>query len=138
MAALLTYVGRAWVFALVAVELASAVVPLALIAVIGALVARVSDGAAIALPLALLTVLLLLQQVLAPLRSAASYVASRRIDGALRGRVMATANRSVGIGPLEDGATQDRLFLAGGDIDSPTGSPRSGWQTTSWFSTVVG
>ncbi len=118
MAALLTYVGRAWVVALVAVELAAALVPLALVAVIGTLIGRVTSGAAIAVPLALLVALLLVQQALAPLRSAADYIATLRIDGALRARVMATANRSIGIAPLEDEATQDRLFLAGGDIDT--------------------
>ena len=102
---------------LVALELATALTPLAIIAVIGVLVGRVAGGAAIAGPLAALTGLLLLQQLVGPFRTAVAYRATRRVDGAVRGRVMAVADRSLGTAPLEDPDVLDRLELAGGTID---------------------
>lgn len=118
MVALLTYLGWKQTAVLVVVEVGAALVPLIVISVIGVLVGRVTEDGPIALPLATLVLLLLVQQALGPLRSALAYAATRRIDGALRARTMETANRSLGIAPLEDSATLDRLALAGGDIDT--------------------
>ena len=118
MVTLLTELGWSATATLVVVELAAALVPLVIIAVIGVLVGRVTDEAAIAAPLVALVALLLVQQGLGPLRSSLAYTASRRIDGAQRGRTMEAANRPLGIAALEDGAILDRLQLAGGDIDT--------------------
>ena len=116
-ARLLRHLGPGLLVPLVALELATAAIPLAIIAVIGVLVGRVAGGGAIAAPLAALTGLLLLQQLVGPFRTAVSYRATRRVDGVVRGRVMAVANRSLGTGPLEDPAVLDKLELAGGTID---------------------
>ncbi len=108
------------VVALVVLELGVAVVPLAVIAVIGVLVGRVVDGAGLermAVPLVGLGGLLLAHQLLAPLRAALAYRVTRHIDGVVRGRVAAAANLPTVLTPLEDPATLDRLVLAGGDID---------------------
>jgi ATP-binding cassette subfamily B protein len=117
-ARLLRHVGPGLLARLVALELATAGAPLAIIAVIGVLVGRVAGAGAIAGPLAALIVLLLLQQLIGPFRMAVAYRATRRVDGMVRGRVEAVANRSLGTGPLEDPAVLDQLELAGGTIDS--------------------
>ena len=114
---LLRHVGPGLLILLVALELATAGAPLAVIAVIGVLVGRVAEGGAIAGPLAALTGLLLLQQLVGPFRTAVAYRATRRVDGVVRARVMAVANRSLGTAPLEDPDVLDRLELAGGTID---------------------
>ena len=114
---LLRHVGPGLLIPLVALELATAATPLAIIAVIGVLVGRVAEGGAIAGPLAAVGGLLLLQQLVGPFRTAVAYRATRRVDGVVRSRVMAVANRSLGTGPLEDPAVLDRLELAGGTID---------------------
>ena len=118
LATLLRLAGRKPVAGLVAIELATAVLPLTVVLVVGRLVGRVVAGGAVAGPLAVLAGLLLVQQVLGPLRGAVSYRIERRIDGALRSRVMEAANRSPGIAPLEDPDVLDQLFLAGGEIDA--------------------
>jgi ATP-binding cassette subfamily B protein len=116
-ARLLQHVGPRLLVPLVGLELATALIPLGIIAVIGVLVGRVAEGGAIAGPLAGLTFLLLLQQLVGPVKSAVAYRATRRVDGVVRGRVMAVGNRSLGTGPLEDPGVLDRLELAGGTID---------------------
>jgi ATP-binding cassette, subfamily B, bacterial len=116
-ARLLRHVGPRLLVPLVALELATALMPLGIIAVIGVLVGRVADGAAIAGPLAGLTALLLLQQLVGPVKTAVGYRATRQVDGMVRTRVMAVGNRSLGTGPLEDPDVLDRLELAGGTID---------------------
>ena len=116
-AKLLRHVGPRLLLPLVALELATAVTPLAIIAVIGVLVGRVAEGGAIAGPLAALTALLLLQQLVGPFRTAVAYRATRRVDGVVRSRVMGIANRSLGTAPLEDPDVLNRLELAGGTID---------------------
>jgi ATP-binding cassette subfamily B protein len=113
----LRHVGPALLVPLLGLELATAVLPLAIIAVIGVLVGRVADGEAIAGPLTGLTIFLLIQQLVGPVRTAVAYRATRRVDGVVRARVMAVANRSLGTQPLEDPAVLDRLELAGGTID---------------------
>ena len=116
-ARLLRHVGPGLLIPLVALELAAALVPLAIIAVIGVLVGRVAEGGAIAGPLTGLTALLLVQQLVGPFRTALAYRATRRVDGIVRARVTAVANRSLGTAPLEDPRVLDRLELAGGTID---------------------
>ena len=102
---------------LVVLELATALIPLAIIGVIGVLVGRVAADGAIAGPLVALTLLLLAQQGVGPFRTAVAYRITRRVDGVVRGRVMDVANRSLGTAPLEDPGVLDRLELAGGTID---------------------
>ena len=116
-ARLLRHVGPALLVPLVVLELATAGAPLAIIAVIGILVGRVAEAGAIAGPLAALTALLLLQQLVGPFRTAVSYRATRRVDDVVRSRVMAVANRSLGTAPLEDPEVLDKLELAGGTVD---------------------
>jgi len=116
-ARLLRHVGPRLLIPLVAVELATAGAPLAIIAVIGVLVGRVAGDGAVAGPLAALTGLLLLQQLVGPFRAAVAFRAVRRVDGTVRGRVMEVANRSLSIAPLEDPDVLDRLELAGGTVD---------------------
>ena len=116
-ARLLQHVGPSLLVPLVVLELATAGAPLGIIAVIGVLVGRVAEGGAIAGPLAALTGLLLLQQLVGPFRTAAAYRATRRVDGVVRSRVMAVANRSLGTAPLEDSDVLDKLELAGGTVD---------------------
>ncbi|HEV2070212.1 MAG TPA: ATP-binding cassette domain-containing protein [Acidimicrobiales bacterium] len=114
---LLGYAGPGLVITLVFVELVQATLPLAVITVIGVLVGRVADGSPVALPLAVLSVLLLAQQLLAPLRSAVHFSVTRRVDGEVRSRAMEAACRPAGIAALEDPTTVDLLTLAGGNID---------------------
>jgi ATP-binding cassette subfamily B protein len=116
-ARLLRHIGPGLLAPLVALELAAAGAPLTIIAVIGVLVGRVAGGGAVAGPLSALTGLLLIQQLIGPFRTALAYRATRRVDTVVRARVMAVANRSLGIGPLEDPEVLDRLELAGGTID---------------------
>ena len=116
-ARLLRHVGPGLLVPLVVLELATAGAPLAIIAVIGVLVGRVAEAGAIAGPLATLTGLLLLQQLIGPFRTAAAYRATRRVDGVVRSRVMAVANRSLGTAALEDSDVLDKLELAGGTVD---------------------
>ena len=111
-AGLLGYASPALVTALVAVELVQAALPLAVITAIGVLVGRVADDGGVAVPLVLLSALLLGQQVLAPIRSAVQHSFTRRVDGEVRSRAMEAACRPPGIAPLEDPATVDRLTLA--------------------------
>lgn len=105
------------VAALVAVELVQAGLPLAVIATIGILVGRVVQGAAVVGPLAGLTVLLLAQQLVTPLRAAAQWSLSRRVDGEVRARTMAAACRPSGVGQLEDPETLDLLGLAAAKVE---------------------
>ncbi|MGI8984307.1 MAG: ABC transporter ATP-binding protein [Acidimicrobiales bacterium] len=102
---------------LVVLDLAGAGAPLAIIAVIGALVGRIATGGAVLGPLGTLTLLLLAQQLIGPLRAPVAYRATRRVDGVVRDRVTALANGWSGIAPLEDPDVLDRLELAGGTID---------------------
>ncbi len=116
-ARLLRHVGPGLLVPLVALELAAAFTPLGIIAVIGVLIGRVAEDGAIAGPLAALTGLLLLQQLIGPFRTSAAYRATRRVDGVVRARVMDVANGSLGTAPLEDPDVLDRLELAGGTVD---------------------
>ena len=116
-ARLLRHVGPRLLLVLLALELATALLPLAVIGVIGVLVGRVAEDGAFAGPLAALTGLLLVQQMVGPFRTALAYRATRRVDGVVRTRAMAVANRSLGTAPLEDPGVLDRLELAGGTID---------------------
>ncbi len=125
-ARLLRQAGPSLVAPLVLVEVALAVVPLAVISVIGVLVGRVADEASIAVPLAGLILLLLLQQGLGPVRAAIAYRTTRRVDGVVRARVMELANSSLGIAPFEDPVTLDRLELAGGTVDPYWGATPGG------------
>lgn len=63
------HAGPSLITRLVLLELAAAVLPLAVIGVIGVLVGRVTAGAAIAGPLAGLSLLLFLQQAIGPPRA---------------------------------------------------------------------
>jgi ATP-binding cassette subfamily B protein len=110
----------------VLLEVAVGVVPLAIIGAIGLVVGRVVDDAPVGGPLAVLSLLLLLQQALGPFRAAVAYRVTRRVDGVVRARVMELANRSPGIAPFEDPATLDRLELAGGIIDPFWGASPGG------------
>jgi ATP-binding cassette subfamily B protein len=115
---LLRHVGLGLLARLVALELAAAGAPLAIIAVIGVLVGRVAGAGAVAGPLAALVAVLLLQQLIGPFRTAVAYRVTRRVDGVVRARVTAVANRSLGTAPLEDPAVLDQLEVAGGTIDA--------------------
>ncbi|HJV08650.1 MAG TPA: ABC transporter ATP-binding protein [Acidimicrobiales bacterium] len=115
---LLRHAGLRLLAPLVALELATAGAPLAIIAVIGVLVGRVAGGGAVAGPLTALTLLLLVQQLVGPFRTAVAYRITRRVDGIVRSRVMELANRSLSTAPLEDPDTLNRLELAGGTIDA--------------------
>ena len=108
------------------VEAGVAIVPLLVIGVIGVVVGRVAGDGPIAGPLSMLCALLLLQQLLGPLRAAVAYRITRRVDGALRARVMEVANRSLSIAPFEDPETLDRMELAGGIIDNFWGASPGG------------
>ena len=116
-AELLGYAEAPLVIGLAMVELVQAMLPVAVITVIGVLVGRVVDGGSVAVPLSVLSVVLLTQQLLAPLRSAVHFSITRRVDGEVRSRAMEAACRPAGIGALEDHATVDLLSLAGGNID---------------------
>lgn len=105
------------VLALIGVELVQAVLPLGVIAVIGVLVGRVVEGGGIAVPLAGMSALLLVQQLVAPLRAAVQWSVIREVDGEVRSRAMEAACRPAGIASLEDSVTLDLLALAGGNID---------------------
>ena len=105
------------VLALIGVELVRAVLPLGVIAVIGVLVGRVLEGGGIAVPLAAMSALLLVQQLVAPLRAAVQWSVIREVDGEVRSRAMEAACRPAGIASLEDSVTLNLLALAGGNID---------------------
>jgi hypothetical protein len=130
-ARLLRHVGPRLLVPLVGLELTNALMPLGIIAVIGVLVGRVAEGGAIAGPLAGLSVLLLLQQLVGPVRTAVAYRATRRVDGVVRGRVMAVGNRSLGTAPLEDPGVLDRLEPPAGRSTS-TGTPRRAGRRWPW------
>ena len=117
MAELARLAGWRRVAGLAAVEVAGAGVPLAIVAAIGVLVGRVTTAAGIAVPLAVLSGLLLAQQLLVPVRAALAYRVTREIDGQVRARVAAAANRPPSVAALEDPEVLDRLVLAGGDTD---------------------
>ncbi len=123
---LLRHVGPSLIIRLVLVEAAVALVPLAVILAIGIVVGRVAGNESVGEPLALVTALLLLQQVLGPIRAAVAYRVTRRVDGVVRARVMEVANGSLGIAPFEDPATLDRLEVAGGIIDAFWGASPGG------------
>lgn len=125
-AQLLRHAGPRWITGLVVLEVAVALVPLAIISAIGILVGRVADDAPVGGPLALLASLLLVQQVLGPIRASVAYRVTRRVDGVVRAQVMELANRSVGIAPFEDPTTLDRLEVAGGIIDKFWGATPGG------------
>jgi ATP-binding cassette subfamily B protein len=114
---LLGYANPRLVLALIGVELVQAVLPLGVIAVIGVLVGRVVEGGGIAVPLAGMSALLLVQQLVAPLRAAVQWSVIREVDGEARSRAMEAACRPAGIASLEDSVTLDLLALAGGNID---------------------
>ena len=105
------------VLALIGVEVVRAVLPLGVIAVIGVLVGRVVEGGGIAVPLAAMSALLLVQQLVAPLRAAVQWSVIREVDGEVRSRAMEAACRPAGIASLEDSVTLNLLALAGGNID---------------------
>jgi ATP-binding cassette subfamily B protein len=107
-------------------EASGAVIPLAIIAVIGALVGRVGAHASIGAPLAVLSLLLLLQQAFGPIRAAVAYRVTRSVDGFVRGQVAGLANGSLSIAPLEDAPTLDLLELAGGVVDPFWGASPGG------------
>jgi ATP-binding cassette subfamily B protein len=118
---------RPWsVGLLVLAEAGGAAVPLAVIAVIGALVGRVGAHGSIGAPLAVLSLLLLLQQVLGPMRAAVAYQVTRSVDGFVRGEVVGLANGSLSIAPLEDARTLDLVELAGGVVDPYWGASPGG------------
>jgi ATP-binding cassette subfamily B protein len=118
---------RLWLVGLlVLAEAGGAAVPLAIIAVIGALVGRVGAHASIGAPLAGLSLLLLLQQVLGPMRAAVAYQVTRGVDGFVRGEVVGLANGSLSVAPLEDARTLDLLELAGGVVDPYWGASPGG------------
>jgi ATP-binding cassette subfamily B protein len=135
LAELVALAGRGRVAALAALELGAAVVPLAVIAVIGTLVARVATSSGVAGPLVGLSALLVVQQLLVPLDGALAYRITRDIDGALRARVAEVANRPVGLAALEDPAILDRLVLAGGDIDHVSWNVSPGGAVVSYVTT---
>ncbi len=114
---LLGHANRRLVLALVGVELVQAVLPLGVIAAIGVIVGRVVEGGGIAVPLAGMSALLLVQQLVAPLRAAVQWSVIREVDGEVRSRAMEAACRPAGIASLEDSVTLDLLALAGGNID---------------------
>jgi ATP-binding cassette subfamily B protein len=123
---LLGHAGLALGAPLLILEVTVAIVPLAIIGVIGILVGRVATHAAIGVPVAVLAVLLLLQQAIGPFRTAVAYRITRRVDGYVRAEVMELANRSLSIAPFEDPTTLDRMELAGGIIDPFWGASPGG------------
>ena len=123
---LLRSAGPSLIAALVLIEAAVALVPLAIIAVIGVVVGRVAHNGPIAGPLVVLGLLLFVQQAVGPVRAVVAYRVTRRVDGTVRAQVMELANRPLGIAPLEDAATVDRLELAGGIIDPFWGASPGG------------
>ena len=125
-ARLLRHAGPALIGPLVLLEVAVAIIPLAVITVIGVVVGRVAEQGSILVPLVLLSLLLFLQQALGPVRAAVAYRVTRRVDGVVRAQVMEVANRSLGVEPFEDPATLDRLELAGGTIDPFWGASPGG------------
>ena len=125
-ARLLRHAGPALTVQLVLLEVAAALLPLAVIGAIGIVVGRVAGGGAIAGPLAWLSVLLFLQQAIGPFRTAVAYRITRRVDGLVRVLVMELANRSLGIAPFEDPAVLDQLELAGGIADPFWGASPGG------------
>jgi ATP-binding cassette, subfamily B, bacterial len=114
---LLPAAGRPVVAGLVVVAVSQVVIPLAVIAVTGRLVGRVTAGAGLAGvsgPLLLLAGLFAAQQVQGPLANVLWHRASSRIDGAMRVRAMEAAAAPPGIELLEDQAVQDLVPLAAG------------------------
>jgi len=63
------------------------------------------------------------QQVLAPVQTALGVRVKRRVDGAVRDRMLASSLRSTGIGPMEDQATLDALSEATRQVDSDFHTP---------------
>lgn len=103
----------AWCAAsLVGAEVLTALLTVGIAVVTGAIVGAVASRAMVVLPLTLFALLIVLQQILGPLRAALIYSVGRRIDGAVRTRVMVSASRPVGIAHLEDRALHDRLTRA--------------------------
>lgn len=112
---------------LVAAEAATALITVGIAVATGAVVGAAAARTMVALPLALLAVLLVGQQILGPLRAALTFAVGRRVDGRVRMRVMLAASRPVGIAHLEDRAFHDRLERATDDANPfvPT-TPGSG------------
>ena len=112
---------------LVAAEAVTALLTVGIAVATGAVVGAAAARAMVALPLTLLALLLVLQQVLGPLRAALSFDVARRVDGCVRTRVLLAASRPVGIAHLEDETFHDRLARATDDANPfvPT-TPGSG------------
>ncbi len=107
---LLPHAGRAVLFGVIAAAAVDAVLPLAIIATTGRLIARVTATPSVPQvmgPLILLAALFTARQLLDPIRAVLVYLAASRIDGSLRERVMAATTRTAGVAVLEDPAMQD-------------------------------
>lgn len=107
---LLPHAGRAVLFGVIAAAAVDAVLPLAIIATTGRLIARVTATPSVSQvigPLIFLAALFTARQLLDPVRAVLVYLATSRIDGTLRERVMAATTRMAGVAVLEDPAMQD-------------------------------
>jgi ATP-binding cassette subfamily B protein len=114
---MLTEGGSRRIASLLAVALAQAAVPLAIISATGTVVARAATRptlGAVAWPLVTLAALFALQQILSPIAGVLGYRVSSAIDGAMRARAMEAATRPVGVGFLEDDGVQDLIELGAG------------------------
>ena len=103
--------------ALVAAEAATALITVGLAVATGAVVGAAAARTTVALPLAVLAVLLVGQQILGPLRASLIFAVGRRVDGRVRTRVMLAASRPIGIAHLEDESFHDRLSRATDDAN---------------------
>ena len=106
---LLPEAGWRLIAGLVAMAATQVLFPLVIITATGTLVSRVTAGAGLAGPLAVLAGLFALQQVQAPVSNVLWHRATSRIDGSLRVRAMEAAARPAGVELLEDQAVQDLL-----------------------------
>ena len=97
---------------LVAAEAVTSLITVFLAVATGTVVGAAATRAAVALPIAILAVLLVAQQVLGPVRAALVFAVGRLVDGRVRTRVMLAASRPVGIAHLEDQTFHDRLARA--------------------------
>ena len=107
---LLPHAGRAVLIGVIAAAAVDAVLPLAIIATTGRLIARVTATPSVSQvmgPLILLAALFTARQLLDPIRAVLVYLAASRIDGTLRERVMAATTGVAGVAVLEDPAMQD-------------------------------
>ena len=102
---------------LIAAEAVTALITVFLAVATGAVVGAAATRAAVALPIAILAVLLVAQQVLGPVRAALVFAVGRLVDGRVRSRVMLAASRPIGIAHLEDQTFHDRLARATDDAN---------------------